>query len=123
MRGRVLATADLYTAVDHIIENVSAPLEPEGLEATCGRLRQEIAGTAYRAAHGRDVFDGYRDERQVVNGLTEFRGHASRSDGHEVDSDAGGRNLQRGRSRGQAFCSPHDQEALETNPAAVLPGE
>ena len=33
--------------------------------------------------------------RQLVNGLTEFRGHASRSNGHEANSGYGGRNLQR----------------------------
>jgi len=27
-----------------------------------------------------------RNERQVVNGFTEFRGHASRSNGHEANS-------------------------------------
>ena len=35
-----------------------------------------------------------RDERQM-NGLSEFRGHASRSNGHEANSGDGGRNLQR----------------------------
>ena len=42
-----------------------------------------------------------RNERQVVNGLSEFRGHASRSNGHEANSDDGGRNLPRviGRKR------------------------
>jgi hypothetical protein len=39
--------------------------------------------------------DVCRDERQLVNGLSEFRGHALRSDGHEANSGDGGRNLQR----------------------------
>jgi hypothetical protein len=34
-----------------------------------------------------------RDERQLVNGLSELRGHASRSYGHEADLGGGGRNL------------------------------
>jgi hypothetical protein len=34
-----------------------------------------------------------RDERQVVKGLSEFRGHASRSNGHEANSGNGDRNL------------------------------
>jgi hypothetical protein len=29
----------------------------------------------------------------MVNGFTEFRGHTSRSNGHEADSGYGGRNL------------------------------
>ena len=40
-----------------------------------------------------------RDERQLVDRLSEYRGHASRSDRHEVDSEAGGRNLQRATER------------------------
>jgi hypothetical protein len=36
-----------------------------------------------------------RDERQVVNGLSEFRGHASCSNGHEANSGYGGGNLRR----------------------------
>jgi hypothetical protein len=39
--------------------------------------------------------NGGRDERQVVNWLSEFRGHASRSNGHEANSGSGGRNLHR----------------------------
>jgi hypothetical protein len=35
------------------------------------------------------------DERQVVNGLSEFRGHASRSNGREANSGGGERNLPR----------------------------
>jgi hypothetical protein len=34
-----------------------------------------------------------RDERELVNGLSEFRGHASRSNGHEANSGGGARNL------------------------------
>ena len=44
-----------------------------------------------------------RDERQLVNGLSEFRCHASRSNGHEADSGDGRGNLQRGRSDGRDF--------------------
>jgi hypothetical protein len=36
-----------------------------------------------------------RDEWQLANGLSEFRGHASRSNGHEADSSGIGRNLPR----------------------------
>jgi len=35
-----------------------------------------------------------RDERQLVNGPSEFRGHASRSNGHEANSGVGRGNLQ-----------------------------
>jgi hypothetical protein len=35
------------------------------------------------------------DERQLVNGPSEFRGHASRSVGYEANSGDGGRNLRR----------------------------
>jgi hypothetical protein len=38
--------------------------------------------------------DVRRDERQLLNGLSEFRGHASRSNGYEANSGDGGRNLQ-----------------------------
>ena len=37
---------------------------------------------------------GCRDERQLVNGLAEFRGHASHSYGYEANSSDGVRNLQ-----------------------------
>jgi hypothetical protein len=37
---------------------------------------------------------GCRDERQLVNGLAEFRGHASHSNGYEANSSDGVRNLQ-----------------------------
>ena len=47
-----------------------------------------------------------RDERQLVNGLSEFRGHASRSNGHEADSGGGGRNLQRAIGR-TGFREPY----------------
>jgi hypothetical protein len=36
-----------------------------------------------------------QDERQLVNGLSEFWGHASCSNGHEADSGDGGRYLPR----------------------------
>jgi hypothetical protein len=36
-----------------------------------------------------------RNERELVNGRSEFRGHASRSSGHEANSGGGGRNLPR----------------------------
>jgi hypothetical protein len=39
--------------------------------------------------------NAHRDERQLVNGRSEFRGHASRSNGHEANSGRGGRNLPR----------------------------
>jgi hypothetical protein len=35
------------------------------------------------------------DQLQVVNGLAEFRGHASRPNGHEANSGNGDRNLPR----------------------------
>jgi hypothetical protein len=38
--------------------------------------------------------DAGRDERQLLNGLSEFGGHASRSNGYEVNSNGGARNLQ-----------------------------
>jgi hypothetical protein len=36
-----------------------------------------------------------RDERQLVNGLSELGGHASRSNGYEANSGDGGRYLPR----------------------------
>jgi hypothetical protein len=39
--------------------------------------------------------DVWRDKRQLVNGLSEFGGHASRSNGHEADSGDSRGNLQR----------------------------
>jgi hypothetical protein len=38
--------------------------------------------------------DVRRDERQLLNWLPEFRGHASRSNKYEANSGDGGRNLQ-----------------------------
>jgi hypothetical protein len=35
-----------------------------------------------------------RDERQLLNGLSQFRDHASRSNGYEANSSDGARNLQ-----------------------------
>ena len=37
-----------------------------------------------------------RDERQLVNGLSEFGGHASCSNGHEANSGDSGRNFYSG---------------------------
>ena len=45
-----------------------------------------------------------RDERQVVNGFTQFRGHASRSNGHEANSGNSCGNLRMG-SVGQQFIA------------------
>jgi hypothetical protein len=62
------------------------------------RLKQTGGGPKPRIERLVDVmfFENVgRDERQVVNGLTEFRGHASRSVGHGANSGSGGRNLPR----------------------------
>jgi hypothetical protein len=66
-------------------------LAPERLEQTRGRPEPRIE----RFVDAMFLEDVCGDERQLVNGLAEFRGHASRSNGHEADSDGGGGNLQR----------------------------
>src|ERR1700720_4876087 len=65
------------------------------------RLKQTRGGAEPRIGRLVDAmfFENVgRDERELVNGFTEFRGHASRSNGHEANSGDGGRNLHPGRS-------------------------
>ena len=62
------------------------------------RLKQAGGGSKARIERLVDAMfleNVCRDERQLVNGLSEFRGHASRSNGHEANSGGGGRNLPR----------------------------
>jgi hypothetical protein len=66
-------------------------LAPERLKQTGGGAEPRIE----RLVHLVFIADIGWDERQVVNGFTEFRGHPSRSNGQEANSDDGGRNLQR----------------------------
>ena len=61
------------------------------------RLEQAGGGPEPRIERFVDAMffeDVGRDERQLVNGLSEFGGHASRSNGYEANSVGGGRNLQ-----------------------------
>ena len=61
------------------------------------RLEQAGGGPEPRIERLMDAMfleDVGRDERQLVNGLSEFRGHASRSNDYEANSGDGGRNLQ-----------------------------
>jgi hypothetical protein len=64
---------------------------PERLEHAGGRPEPRIE----RFVDAMFFEHGCRDERQLVNGLSEFWGHASRSNGHEANSGGGGRNLRR----------------------------
>jgi hypothetical protein len=70
----------------------SAGPGPRARGPGANRRRIEIAGRTVRDPMFLE--DVSRDERQVVNGFIEFRGHASRSNGHEANSGFGGRNLQ-----------------------------
>jgi energy-coupling factor transporter ATP-binding protein EcfA2 len=66
------------------------------------RLEQPGGGPEPRIERFVDTMffeDGCRDERQLVNGRSEFGGHASHSNGHEANSGDGGRNLQRALGR------------------------
>src|SRR5207253_733706 len=83
--------AALAALVDIAADRQVAVLAPERLEQTRGRPEPRIE----RFVDAMFLEDVGRDERQLVNGRSEFRGHASRSDGHEADSRDGGRNLQR----------------------------
>jgi len=64
---------------------------PERLEQTGGGSKPRIE----RLLDAMFLEDVGRDERQLVNGFTEFRGHASRSVGYEANSGYGGGNLPR----------------------------
>ena len=94
MRSWVLATAGRYTAVHRNHRDISAPLEPEGLEATSVCLRKEFTEPRIERLMDAMFLSGCRDERQVVNGLAEFRHHASRCNGYEANSNDGARSLQ-----------------------------
>jgi hypothetical protein len=83
--------AALAVLVEVAADRQAAVFAPE-------RLKQTGGGPEPRVERLVDVmfFENVgRDERQLVNGLSEFRGHASRSNGHEANSGDGGRNLQR----------------------------
>jgi len=51
-----------------------------------------------------------RDQRQVVNGLSELGGYVSCSVGYEADSGDGGRNLQHAIGRTGIFAVPMAEE-------------
>jgi hypothetical protein len=68
----------------------------QGLVFAPQRLEQTGGGPEPRIERLVDVmfFENVcRDERQLVNRPSEFRGHASRSNEHEANSGDGGRNL------------------------------
>jgi hypothetical protein len=64
---------------------------PQRLEQTGGRAEPRIE----RFVDAMFLENVGRDERQLVNGRSEFRGHASRSNGHEANSGDSSGNLQR----------------------------
>jgi len=75
--------------VDVVADREVLVLPPQRLEQTGGGPEPRIE----RLVDPMFLEDVGRDERQLVNRLSEFRGHASRSNGHEANSGDGGRNL------------------------------
>jgi hypothetical protein len=86
--------AALAVFADVAADRQVAVLAPERLEQPGGRPKSRIE----RFEDAMFFEDVGRDERQLMNGLSEFRGHASRSNGHEANSGDGSRNLQRAKS-------------------------
>jgi hypothetical protein len=66
-----------------------------GIERCFFRMRGVAEPRVKRLVNVMFLENVCRDERQLVNGLSEFGGHASRSNGHEANSDDGRRNLPR----------------------------
>jgi hypothetical protein len=83
--------AALALLVDVATDRQVAVLAPERLEQTGGGPEPRIE----RFVNAMFLENVGRDQRQLVNGLSEFRGHASRSNGHEANSGGGDRNLPR----------------------------
>src|ERR1700730_1463547 len=98
LRDAAAEFAALAVLVDIAADGEVAIFAPERLEQAGGRPEPRIE----RLVDAMFLENVWRDERQLVNGLTEFRDHASRSNGHEADSGDGGRNY-RVRSDGQGF--------------------
>jgi hypothetical protein len=74
--------AALAVLVDIAADRQVPVFAPERLEQTGGRPEPRIE----RLVNAMFFENVGRDERQVVNGVSEFRGHASRSNGHEANS-------------------------------------
>ena len=90
-RNAAAEFAALAILVDIAADGEVAVLAPERLEQAGGGPKPRVEWFV-DAMFFEDVG---RDERQLVNGRSEFRGHASRSNGHEANSGDGGRNIQR----------------------------
>src|ERR1700720_4180138 len=88
------------------------------------RLKQTRGGAEPRIGRLVDAmfFENVgRDERQLVNGFTEFRAHASRSNGHEANSGDSRGNLQRAIWRLGLFAKPaRSREAQRGSLLAAL---
>ena len=89
MRDAAAEIAALAVLVDVAADREVPVLAPERLEQTRGRPEPRIE----RLVNAVFFEDVGRDKRQLVNGLSVFRGHASRSNGHEANSRGVGRNL------------------------------
>ena len=83
--------AALAVFADIVADRQVAIFAPERLEQTGGGSEPRIE----RLVNVMFLEDGCRDEWQLMNGLSEFGGHASRSNGYEANSGDGGRNLPR----------------------------
>ena len=86
--------AAIAILADIAADGQAAVFAPQSLEQTRGGAERRVE----RLVDAMFLENVCRDERQLVNGFTEFRGHASRSNGHEANSGDGGRNLHPGRS-------------------------
>jgi hypothetical protein len=83
--------AALAILVDIAADRQVPVFAPERLEQTGGRPEPRIE----RLVNAMFIEDVGRDERQLENGLSVFRGHASRSNEHEADSGDSRGNLPR----------------------------
>jgi hypothetical protein len=89
LRDATAEFAALAGLVDIAADRQASVFAPERLEQTGGGPKPRIE----RFVDVMFLENVGRDERELVNGLSEFRGHASRSNGHEADSGGGARNL------------------------------
>ena len=91
LRDAAAEFAALAVLADIAADRQAPVFAPERLEQTGGGPEPRIE----RLVDVMFLENVGRDERQLVNGLSEFRGHASRSIGYEANSGDSGRNLPR----------------------------
>src|SRR5438105_15220974 len=90
-RNAAAEFAALAVLADIAADRQVPVLAPERLEQAGGGAEPRIE----RLMDAMFLEDVGRDERQLVNGLAEFGGHASRSVGHEANSSDSSGNLPR----------------------------